>query len=63
MFDGLLGFAHSIGNFASNRNGLNTDTAMMAAIATATARGTATRSVRTKRLCRAAAAKRASISA
>ena len=51
----------SLGN--SIRNGLKTDTAMMPAIARATAAGTATRSTRTIRLWRAATAKRASIPA
>jgi len=42
------------------RNGLKTDTATMAASYSATAAGTATRSIRTIRLWRAAMAKRAS---
>ena len=54
----------STGSFGNSiRNGLKTDTATMPAIASTTAAGTATRSTRTIRLWRAAAAKRASIPA
>ena len=53
----------STGSFASPvmRNGLKTETATIPARASSTAAGTATRSTRTIRLWRAAAAKRASI--
>ena len=47
----------STGSFGiSMRNGLKIETATMAAIATSTAPGTATRKIRTIRLCRAATA-------
>ena len=54
----------STGSFGNSiRNGLKTDTRIMAASDSATAAGTATRSTRTIRLWRAATAKRASIPA